>query len=53
MPRLKSVALAAVGLLALTLTAGKPANTHYQDALKEALAKAGGKPVLVDFHAVW
>jgi thiol:disulfide interchange protein len=50
MPRLRSAALVA-GIVALT--AGAPANNHYQEGLKEALAKAGGKPVLVDFHAVW
>ena len=53
MPSMKSVALAALGLLALALTAGAPGDTHYQEALKEALAKAGGKPIMVDFHAVW
>ena len=50
MPRFRSAALV-VGVLALT--AGAPANDHYQAGLKDVLAKAGGKPVLVDFHAVW
>ena len=50
MRRLSSAALALVGLLALT--AGK-GDTTYQDAIKDALAKAGDKPVLMDFGTVW
>lgn len=50
MRRFSSVALALAGLLALT--AGK-GDTTYEDALKNALAKAGDKPVLVDFGTLW
>ena len=52
MPRLMSAALALAAVLALTAGAPK-GDTTYQDAIKDALAKAGDKPVLIDFHAVW
>ncbi|HET9233489.1 MAG TPA: hypothetical protein VFP10_05060 [Candidatus Eisenbacteria bacterium] len=50
MRRLSAAALAFAGLLALT--AGK-GDTTYQDAIKDALAKAGDKPVLMDFGTLW
>jgi thiol:disulfide interchange protein len=50
MPRLRSATLV-IGILALT--AGVPGQKTYQEGLKAALAKAGDKPVLIDFHAVW
>ena len=50
MPRLRSATLV-IGILALT--AGAPGQKSYQEGLKAAMAKAGDKPVLIDFHAVW
>ena len=52
MPRSQSLVLAGAGLLAAMLVAGT-ASAHYQAALKDALAKSGGKPVLVDFYTDW
>jgi len=53
MPRSHRFALAGTTLFAALLVAGTAAAGHYQDALNEALAKSGGKPVLVDFYTDW
>jgi hypothetical protein len=52
MRRLSAAALALAGLLALTAGAPK-GDTTYRNAIKDALAKAGDKPVLVDFGTLW
>jgi thiol:disulfide interchange protein len=53
MLRSNRLVLAGGTLFAALLVAGTAAAGHYQDALQEALAKAGGKPVLVDFYTDW
>ena len=53
MLRRKRLVLAGATFVAALLAAGTAAAGQYQDALQEALAKAGGKPVLVDFYTDW
>jgi thiol:disulfide interchange protein len=53
MPRSHRFLPAGIAFAATLLAAGTASAGHYQDALNEALAKSGGKPVLVDFYTDW
>ena len=52
MTRSHRFVLAGITVLAAIAAAGT-ASAGYRDTLKEALATANGKPVLVDFYTDW